>query len=299
MAEPQSRIVAAGDLDVHYLELGSGTPLLLLHGGTATANISWDIPFATLSERWRLIAPDTRAHGRTTNPAGYLTFGQMANDVVALIDALRLEQPVIVGFSDGGQTALEVALHHRGLARALVVCGTASQASPAILHAVQQFGFSTPGEYDVGAVQAAFGEYYETLGRIHGEGGPKDRDRLLKQLSSLWLDLPDYTENQLRTITDPVLVIAGDRDELASLDEQVRLYRTIPGAELGIVPGSSHGAIERPLFWAMVEDFLERTLPRDRTPAGQPPATNQLDGLLAGMSGASTSSRSTTHIRNV
>ena len=260
MAEPQSKTVAAGDLDVHYLELGSGTPLLLLHGGSATANISWDIPFATLSERWRLVAPDTRAHGGTTNPAGYLTFSQMADDVASLTDALRLEQPVIVGFSDGGQTALEVALHHRGLARALVVCGAASQASPALLDTVHQFGFSTPGEYDPRAVRAAFGEYYETLGRIHGEGGPKDRDHLLRQLSSLWLDLPDYSEDQLRTITDPVLIIAGDRDEMASLDEQVRLYRTIPGAELGIVPGSFHGAIERPLFWTMVEDFLERTM---------------------------------------
>jgi pimeloyl-ACP methyl ester carboxylesterase len=52
--------VAAGDLGVHYLELGSGPPLLLLHGGTGTANISWDIPFATLTGRWRIIAPDTR-----------------------------------------------------------------------------------------------------------------------------------------------------------------------------------------------------------------------------------------------
>jgi len=274
IVEPESRTVVAGDLDVHYLELGRGTPLLLLHGGTGTASISWDIPFATMSERWRLIAPDTRAHGGTTNPAGYLTYGQMANDVVALTDALRLEQPVIVGFSDGGQTALEVALHHQGLARALVVCGAASQASPAILHAVHQFGFSTPGEYDAAAARAAFGEYYyESLGRIHGDGGPKDRDRLLKQLSSLLLNPPDYTENQLRTIADPVLVIAGDRDELANLDEQARLYRNIPGAELGIVPGSSHGAIERPLFWGMVEDFLERTLPDDRTanPRTSPP----------------------------
>ena len=180
--------------------------------------------------------------------------------MTALTDALQLERPVVLGFSDGGQTALEVALNHRGLARALVVCGAASQASPALLDTVHQFGFSTPGEYDPGAVRAAFGKYYETLGRIHGEGGPEDRDRLLRQLSSLWLDLPDYSEDQLRTITDPVLIIAGDRDEMASLDEQVRLYRTIPGAELGIVPGSFHGAIERPLFWTMVEDFLERTM---------------------------------------
>ena len=150
---------------------------------------------------------------------------------------------MIVGFSDGGQTALEVALHHRGLARALVICGAASQASPALLDVIDQWGFSTPGEYDSGVLRAAFGDDFETLGRIHGEGGPKDRDRLLRQLSSLWLDPPDYTEEQLRTITDPVLIIAGDRDELASLDEQARMYRTIPGAELGVVPGSSHGVI--------------------------------------------------------
>lgn len=237
-----------------------------------TANISWDIPFARMPERWRLIAPDTRGHGRTTNPGGDLTYDQMANDVVALIDALRLEHPVIVGFSDGGQTALEIALHHHGLASALVLCGAASQTSPALQQTVQRWGFSAPGEYDAVAVQAAFGDYYETLGHIHGEGGPDDRDCLLKQIASLWLNAPDYTEDQLRTVADPVLVVAGDRDELAGLDQQARLYRTIPGAELGIVPGSPHGAIERPLFWAMVEDFLDRTLSEGRTePHASPP----------------------------
>ncbi len=277
MSEPQSRVVTAGDLSVHYLEQGSGIPVLLLHGGTMTADISWGVTFTTMSDRWRLIAPDTRAHGRTTNPADDLTYDQMANDVVALIDALRLQQPVIVGFSDGGQTALEVALHHQGLARAFVLCGTLSQSTPALLQTVQQWGFSTPGEYDAVAFQAALGDYYETLGHIHGDGGPNDRDRLLKQISSLWLNPPDYTEDQLRTIADPVLVIAGDRDEMASLDQQGRLYRTIPGAELGIVPGSPHGALERPLFWAMVEDFLDRTLPDDRTdPQRQPATANHL-----------------------
>lgn len=101
----------------------------------------------------------------------------------------------------------------------------------------------------------------------NGEGGPKDRDRLLRQLSFLWLDSPENSEEQLGTITDPVLVIAGDRNEFASLVDQARLYRTIPGAELGIMPGSSHSAIGRPLFWTMIEDFLDRLMAQDRAPA--------------------------------
>jgi pimeloyl-ACP methyl ester carboxylesterase len=66
--EARSTTVSAGALDVHYLEVGSGLLLVLLHGGTATAAIYWQEAFRTMSGRWRLIAPDTGGHGKTLTP---------------------------------------------------------------------------------------------------------------------------------------------------------------------------------------------------------------------------------------
>lgn len=260
MPEPESKTVQAGDLDIHYLELGSGPPMLLLHGGSATAASSWDVPFATLTSRWRLVAPDSRAHGKTANPADQLAYDQMADDAAALTEALRLERPVIVGYSDGGQIALEFALRHPGKARAVVLGGTMSQSTKGYLEVLHQWGIRTPGAYDAVALKAAFGGYYDVLGKIHGDGDPTYLDRLLKQLATLWLNVPFYSEAQLRSVVDPVLIIAGDRDELTGFDQQERLYRNIPHAELGIVPGASHGTAAGRLFWAMVEDFLQRTV---------------------------------------
>jgi len=63
---------------------------------------------------------------------------------------------------------------------------------------------------------------------------------------------------QLAAITDPTLVITGDRDELADLEQAARLYHAIPTAELAIVPGASHGAADRDIYWDLVLDFLDR-----------------------------------------
>jgi pimeloyl-ACP methyl ester carboxylesterase len=135
-----------------------------------------------------------------------------------------------------------------------------SRPTPKYLESLRAWGFTAPGAYDAAAVEASFGDDYATLADQHGGGDPTDRDRLLRQISMLWLTVPTYTEARLATIADPVLVIAGDRDELAVLDEQERLFRSIPGAELGIVPGSPHGAASRAVFWSLVEDFLARRL---------------------------------------
>lgn len=247
-----------GDIEIAYLEAGDGIPLVLLHGGLATAQMSWGDAMPRLARRFRVLAPDSRGHGGTGNPAGRLSYDQMADDVAGFIEALGLDRPILVGYSDGGQIAIEFGLRHPGKARALVLGGVVSQPTPAYLNGLVQWGFSAPGKVDYERLAQQFGSFFETVKVAHGGGEPQYWRRFLPQIATLWHTVPAYAAADLARISDPALVITGDRDEMTGLDEARRLLDAIPGSELAIVPGASHGAVERPVFWDLVEDFLGR-----------------------------------------
>jgi pimeloyl-ACP methyl ester carboxylesterase len=101
--------IRANGIDIYYVQAGQGMPLILLHGGLVSTNPIWaptPVSYAghmeTLARRYRVIAPDTRGCGRTVHDGGVVTFDQLADDVLALADALDLGQPLIAGFSEGG-----------------------------------------------------------------------------------------------------------------------------------------------------------------------------------------------------
>src|SRR3954466_13654240 len=114
--------VQANGLEIYYEEHGQGQPLILIHGGAVTG-ASWRPYLAGLAERYRVITPDTRGHGRTKNTAGNLSFGLLADDVAGLAEALALRKPLIWGYSDGGQVALEIGMRYPDLPQALVIGG--------------------------------------------------------------------------------------------------------------------------------------------------------------------------------
>lgn len=249
----------ADGLRVYYRELGQGPPLVLVHGGLATGEIMWsERVLAELARRFRVLVPDSRGHGRTNNPAGTLSYAQMADDVAAFGAALGLERPVVVGYSDGAQVAIELGLRHPTLARAMVIGGVVTRPSEAYLQFLRELGFTAPGVVDLDEVERALGDFFPVVQSVHVHAqGPDGLRAYLEQLSGLWFGVPDYTDEQLAGIGTPSLVIVGDRDH-PSLDESLRLYRLLPRGELAVVPRADHGAGERPLFWEMVDDFLSR-----------------------------------------
>ena len=120
---PTGTHIEANGLRVYYEVHGEGEPLLLIHGGTATSQ-SWASHFPAFTEHFQVFAPDSRGHGRTDNPTGELDYRLMADDVAALVSALGLRRPFVLGYSDGGQIALELGMRYPELARALVLGGT-------------------------------------------------------------------------------------------------------------------------------------------------------------------------------
>lgn len=257
MEEIAHKRVDAKGLPVAYLEAGRGPPLVLLHGGLATAEIMWGRRIPKLADRYRVIAPDSRGHGGTPNPAEHLGYDQMADDLMALIEALALERPLLAGYSDGAQIGIEFALRHPGVARALVLGGAVTGPTPAYLGFLGQMGFTEPGVVDFEQFERQFGDFAAAIKRDHGTE-PSYWRVLLRDISRLWLGIRRCSDAELAGIGDPVLAICGDRDESDSLAETLRLYRLVPDAELGVVPHSGHGAAERDLFWAMAEAFFAR-----------------------------------------
>jgi pimeloyl-ACP methyl ester carboxylesterase len=258
---PAETYIEAKGLRVYYEVYGEGEPLLLLHGGTATSQ-SWASHLPAFTEHFRVFVPDSRGHGRTDNPTSELDYRTMADDVAALINALGLQRPLVLGYSDGGQIALELGMRHPGLARALVLGGTQFRFSEAYLEAVRELlGITDGEEVDTEKLEREQPDWVAYLREAHGHVyGPEYWKSYVQQIASLWLTPLRYTSEDFAAVTDAALILIGDRDEGASPEESAELFRLLPNAELAVAPGSDHGFIEAKagLFDALALDFLVR-----------------------------------------
>ncbi len=253
--------VEANGLRVYYEVYGEGEPLLLIHGGTATSR-SWASHLPAFTEHFRVFAPDSRGHGRTDNPTSELGYRAMADDVAALVGALGLQRPLVLGYSDGGQIALELGMRYPGLAKGLVLGGTQFRFSEAYLEAVRELlGITDSEGLEPEKLEREQPEWVAFLREAHGHVyGPEYWKTYVQQIASLWLTPLRYTSEDFAAVTDPVLILIGDRDGGAAPEESVELFRLLPNAELAVAPGSDHGFIEAKagLFDALALDFLMR-----------------------------------------
>ncbi|CRK57313.1 putative hydrolase (alpha/beta fold family) [Alloactinosynnema sp. L-07] len=248
---------------IHYTDSGGTNPaIILLHGGLVTGELMWSAHLPTLSSHYRVIVPDTRGHGLSDNPAGHFAYDLFADDCAALITELGLNRPAVVGYSDGAQIALELGLRKPELVSALVLGGVVVEQSEQYRDALAAIGFSTPGEVDIDLFERTIPGFLDVIKKLHGADYVPT---FMANTSRLWLTLPTYTDQQLAGIPVPTLIITGDRDEDV-LTQAPRLCRTIPNAELAVIPGADHAAVERPLFADITIDFLTRSGKPTETP---------------------------------
>jgi pimeloyl-ACP methyl ester carboxylesterase len=258
---PSGRSLEVNGASLYYEELGDGAPLVLIHGGLSSG-AQWQPVVPDLAAGFRVITADSRGHGRSTNPAGELSYARIADDIAALIGALGLERPLVGGWSDGGQVALELGVRHPEAAGALIVgaaypdfeAGGVREAHRALL------GADETGVPDAVHLDAQLGEFAGEIKSLH-PGGTEQWQRLVRETAPMWLDYEGLAPDELQTIQTPVLVLAGDRDELIPLDLSVSLYRALPNAELAICPSLSHDGPtpERASVLAsVIRDFARR-----------------------------------------
>lgn len=228
--------VDAAGARLHYEERGAGEPLVLLHGNSENLGyFAAQVP--VFAERYRVLALDTRAHGESTRGDGPLDFARLSDDVEAVLDALGIESAHILGYSDGGNTALTLALRDPRRVRSLIVNG--ANLDPHGLGA----------RFRVPATLA-----WLAAGAIAPLSAKVRRHR---ELLELMVRHPHIPVDALSTIGFPTLVIVGERDAIPRRHTEL-IARSIPDAELMYVPDAGHACAEqRPeVFNAAVLDFL-------------------------------------------
>ncbi|MEO6458346.1 MAG: alpha/beta hydrolase [Chloroflexia bacterium] len=269
MDNQQGRYIQANGLNIHYEEYGKGEPLILLHGGTATLQ-SWQEHIPQFAEHFRVIALDSRGHGKTNNPDGELIYSKMADDVAAFIQALDLNKPFVFGYSDGGQITLELGMRYPALTSALVLGGACYRFPEQYFEALKGFGVDKPGTvpFNFERLQTEDPDWVQTLKTEHARIDDPDYWKILmEQISRLWWNVQDYRVEDLQKITAPTLILQGDRDEGVDVEQAVEMYRGIPNAELAVLPNASHRQLDG-LSNSIVIDFLNRYTTRSNTALG-------------------------------
>jgi len=254
----EGKFVKANGLNVYYKVVGDGRPLILLHGATDTHKL-WDPFIPEFSPSFRVFTPDSRGHGQTMNPVADLSYPVMADDLAGFIQELDLEKPFIFGYSDGGQTALDFGMRFPEIAGALVIGGAWYRFSTEYQAALKKAGFIGGGEIDFQIYEkSAPADWKERMGRFHINPDPNYPDTLLRSLASLFWTPLNYVKEDFLKIKAPILILVGEQDEFVPPEESREMAAMIPGAELALIPGTTHTQVIVPggACLPIVIDFL-------------------------------------------
>jgi pimeloyl-ACP methyl ester carboxylesterase len=227
---------------------GSGSPLLLLHGGLSNSDELLKSIGTGLAERFRVVAFDRRGHGYTGDTDADFHYADMATETVRVLEQVVGGPAHLVGWSDGGIVALIVALKRPDLVHKLVVIG-----------ANYHYDGVVPVEMDPES------SLVQELSKAYIERSPDGAEHLELALSKsfrMYATEPTLTTADIAQIGLPVLVVVGD-DDLVTLPHTVSLYEALPEGRLAVVPGASHALpLEQPdVLTGLILNFLAAAEP--------------------------------------
>ena len=264
LAEPVGDRVKVNGMEMYYEVSGEGTPLVVLHG--AYMNIpAMGAIIPKLAEHHKVYALEFQGHGRTTDIDRPITYQNLADDVVAFMDAVGLQKADVFGYSVGAITGLQIAIRHPEKIGKLIAAS---------------------GAYDVEGWQPEFKAFIPQMNVDMFADMPFEAEyRKLaanpdgfKALAAKLIQLekePMAWEAEVKALKTPVLIIAGDAD-VATLEHSVAMFKLLgggvmgdmgkplPASRLAILPATSHTAVisQTELLAALIEPFLAGTTPK-------------------------------------
>lgn len=210
---------------IWYAVFGQGDPVLLLHGGLANSDY-WGHQVPVLAKQYQVIVMDSRGHGRSTRDQQAFSHRLMASDVIGLMDFLKIRKAAIVGWSDGADIGLDVAINHPDRLTKLFAFASDTNAN----------SLNDLSQSDVfNAYIARTRLEYQKLSPAPGE-----YNVFLDQINKMWTSRPNVTAEQLRSIKVPVWVADGDHEEAVKRENTLFIFDNIPGAALLVQAAVSH-----------------------------------------------------------
>lgn len=234
-------------IDLYFEEHGSGAPLVLLHGGLQTIELAFGDTLAEFAKRHRVIAIELQGHGRTPDTERDFTLEHLADDVVALLDHLGIEQADVLGFSLGGLAATQVGAAHPARVRRLVLAS--AHVRPDGYHD----GIFAGTRTDLLPTERDFQSMVEAYQAVAPD--PDHFAAFAGKVSALPPTV-DFSDDELRSITAPTLVLIGDTD-FVRIEHATLMRDLIPNAQLGVLPDTTHmGLLRNTATVPLVERFL-------------------------------------------
>jgi pimeloyl-ACP methyl ester carboxylesterase len=234
---------------IWYSTYGSGSPVVLLHGGLGhSANWGNQVP-ALLRSGYQTVLIDSRGHGRSTRDTRPFSYELMAFDVLAIMDALHLERAGLVGWSDGACTALILAA--KTPSRAAGVFFFACNMDPS---GVKPFEASP-------ALNRCFARHAKDYAQLSAT--PEHFEQFVEDVSLMGRTQPNFSARDLAQISVPVAIVQSEHDEFIKRQHAEYLARSIPNAKFVLLNGVSHFApLQRPeQFNTALLEFLSEVLP--------------------------------------
>jgi len=245
-------------IKMYYEIYGQGKPLVLIHGGGSTIETTFGRVIPMLAKKYKVIAMDLQAHGRTGDRTAPESFEQDADDVVTLLKNLNISKADFFGFSNGGTTTIQIAIRHPEIVDKIVLGSALSKRN------------GVPEQFWDFIKQATLENMPKQLKEAYLKVSPnpeglrvmhdKDAERMLN-----FKDIPD---DQIESIKAPTLIIIGDKDVIKPA-HAIEMHRQLTNSSLAIIPGV-HGEYigeittlqsnskEADFVIPMIEGFLDK-----------------------------------------
>ena len=225
------------DIQHHYIEQGQGQPLILLHGnGESLDYFEHQIPF--FAKAYRVIAVDTRGHGKSPRGDKPFTIKQFAEDLKAFMDSKGIDKAILLGFSDGGNIALTFALKYPERVEKMILNG--ANLFPSGVKPLYQWPI----------------EVGYRIAKLFAKKSEKAKQNA--EMLGLMVNEPHIDPSGLVRLTMPVLVIAGTKDMIKD-SHTMLIYKSLPNAQMNIIEGDHFVASKNhEAFNRVVELFLQK-----------------------------------------
>lgn len=258
--KPTTGYAPVNGLKMYYEVHGSGEPVVLLHGAFMTITNNWTGWIGELAKTRKVIAVEMQGHGRTADIERDISQENLADDVAALLDHLKIPKADLIGYSMGGGVAMQCAIRHQDKVRKVVVISSAFRSDGMAKEGLDAISKLSAEAFNGSPIEVEYKKLSPT---------PDDFPKFVKRMRDTASKGHDLGADKLKATTAPMFFIHGDADgiRLEHIEEMFRLKGGGTHGDLGprsasrlaILPDTTHVTLMQrmAIIVPMVNDFLD------------------------------------------